>query len=91
MGSYIKSFIKKYMWAFPLVIVAIGIVYFINLFERLDHICHGIINSPTFKELQLAISIMLLITAILNWALVGYAKYIHSGACPVKRKQKRNA
>ena len=24
-------------------------------------------------------------------ATVGYAKYIHSGACPVKRKQKRNA
>lgn len=86
MGSKLKVFIKRYMWSFPLVILVIGILYFINLFERLDRICHGIINSPTFKELQLAISIMLLITAVLNWALVGYAKYIHSGSCQVKRK-----
>lgn len=49
----------------------------------------GISNYPTDvldKELQISIGILLLITALLNWVLVGYAKYLRAGCCKIKRK-----
>lgn len=85
MGSLLKTFVKKYTWLFPLILVLIGILYFINLFGRLDLACGRITGLPVFRELEFAIGTMLLITAILNWILVGYAKYIHSGSCPIKK------
>ena len=92
MGSLLKNFIIKYMWSFPLALVLIGILYFMNLFERIDFICPYLDEYSVFNELELAIGIMLFITAILNWALVGYAKYIYSGACEVKKvKTRKNA
>ena len=36
MNSKFKTIIKRFIWLFPLIIVTIGIFYFINLFERLD-------------------------------------------------------
>lgn len=52
----------------------------------------GITNypkEPIDKELEIAIGIMLFITALLNWALVGFWKYLCSGACTVKKKDKK--
>lgn len=204
--SKISAYVKKYVWLFPLIIVTIGILYFINLFERLyerdlvrqiseknqlvtlteslsnkndvknsiltldtfdntyaymwhdtddafnldseaeiyhsadcpfllnkhpheseeikNQILHekhgsfatkkhgtkivwefrhfkvndekllvitGITNypkGPIDKELEIAIGVMLLITALLNWALVGFWKYKCCGACKVKKKVK---
>ena len=85
MGSYLKNFVKRYTWSFPLVLMLVGILYFINLFERLDVACGRVAGLPVFKELELAVGIMLLITAVLNWALVGYAKCIHSGSCTIEK------
>ena len=42
------------------------------------------------KELEIAVGLMLLITAILNWALVGFWKHKCCGACEVKRRKKTN-
>jgi hypothetical protein len=52
----------------------------------------GITNypkEPIDKELEIAIGTMLLITALLNWALVGFWKYKCCGACNVKKKDKK--
>ena len=46
-------------------------------------------KEPIDKELEIAIGVMLLITAVLNWALVGFWKYLCSGACNVKKKDKK--
>jgi len=46
-------------------------------------------KEPIDKELEIAIGIMLLITAILNWALVGFWKYLCSGSCIIKKKDKK--
>lgn len=35
MQAKVSGFLKKYVWLLPLIIVTIGILYFINLFERL--------------------------------------------------------
>lgn len=204
--SKVSAYVKKYVWLFPLIIVTIGILYFINLFERLydrdltrqiseknqlvtlteslsnetdvknsiltldtfdntyaymlydidgvldkdakaeiyhsadcpflldkhphesEEIKNKIINQkhgsfatkehgtkiiwefrhfevnnkkllvitgitnypkgPIDKELEIAIGTMLLITALLNWALVGFWKYKCCGACKVKKKAK---
>ena len=51
----------------------------------------GITNypkEPIDKELEIAIGVMLLITALLNWALVGFWKYKCCGTCEVKKKAK---
>ncbi len=45
-------------------------------------------KEPVDKELEIAIGLMLLITAILNWALVGFWKYKCCGACNIKRRKK---
>lgn len=48
----------------------------------------GISNYPkqaVDKELEIAIGLMLFITAILNWILVGFWKYKCSGGCEIKR------
>jgi len=53
----------------------------------------GITNYPKESidnELQLSISILLLITAFLNWALIGYYKYLRSGRCKVLKNIKEN-
>lgn len=51
-------------------------------------------QDPIDKELQISIGILLLITAILNWALVGYAKNMRSNIIArikdERRKQKEN-
>lgn len=47
----------------------------------------GVVNYPldtVDKEFQISIGIFLLITALLNWALVGYAKSITSGFCKIR-------
>ena len=43
-------------------------------------------KDPIDKELEIAIGIMLFITGLLNYALVGWAKYLHSGSCLIKKK-----
>ena len=207
MESKFKTFMKKFVWLFPLIIVTIGIFYFINLFERLytrdlnrqiseknqlltlteglstyQDIKHTILTLDTFdntytymfydeadiflpnskaeiyhsaecpyllkkhphdskeikdyvlnnkrgsfvtkepekgkiiwefrhfkvsnekllvitgvtsypkepidKELEIAIGTMLLITALLNWALVGFWKYKCCGSCKIEKKGK---
>ena len=207
MGSKFKTFMKKFVWLFPLIIVTIGIFYFINLFERLytrdlnrqiseknqlltlteglstyQDVKHTILTLDTFdntytymfydetdvflpnskaeiyhsaecpyllkkhphdskeikdyvlnnkrgsfvtkeqekgkiiwefrhfkvsnekllvitgvtsypkepidKELEIAIGTMLLITALLNWALVGFWKYKCCGSCKIEKKGK---
>lgn len=48
----------------------------------------GITNypkEPIDKELEIAIGLMLFITGVLNWALVGFWKYKCSGSCPIKK------
>ena len=45
-------------------------------------------KEPVDKELEIAVGLMLLITAILNWALVGFWKHKCCGACEVKRRKK---
>ena len=86
MHSKVSSLFKKYIWLFPLIVVTIGIIYFINLFERIYTTCTYLVTNGIFRELEIAIGIMLLITAILNWALVGFWKYTCSGSCKVTRK-----
>jgi len=46
-------------------------------------------KEPVDKELEIAVGLMLLITAILNWALVGFWKYKCCGACLIKKKDKK--
>lgn len=41
------------------------------------------------KEFQISIGLLLLITALLNWSLVGYGKYLRCGACKVHRKRSK--
>jgi len=45
-------------------------------------------KEPIDKELEIAIGIMLLITALLNWALVGFWKYKCCGSCKIEKKGK---
>lgn len=47
-------------------------------------------KEPVDKELEIAVGLMLLITAILNWALVGFWKHKCCGVCEVKRRKKTN-
>ena len=47
-------------------------------------------KEPIDKELEIAIGIMLLITALLNWALVGFWKYKCCGSCEIKRRKRTN-
>lgn len=63
--------------------------HFITNDEKLLVIA-GISNypqEPIDKELQISIGLLLFITGLLNWALVGYAKYIHSGVCKIKKEK----
>ena len=42
-------------------------------------------KEPIDEELEIAIGLMLFITGILNWALVGFWKYKCSGSCLIKK------
>lgn len=46
-------------------------------------------QDPIDKELQISIGILLLITAILNWALVGYAKNMRSNIIARIKNERR--
>lgn len=41
------------------------------------------------KEFQISIGLLLLITALLNWSLVGYGKYLRAGYCNINKKKKK--
>ena len=80
-GSFVtKEKVNKIIWEFR---------HFTVNDEKLLIIA-GVSNypkDPIDKELEIAIGIMLFITGLLNWALVGWAKYLHAGSCPIKRKK----
>lgn len=89
MRSKLKDYIIKYTWLFPLIIMLLCVLYYMNLFERLYNIGYSKINSPIFEELQISIGLLLLITTTLNWALVGYAKSINQKSLKAKLKRKK--
>lgn len=63
----------------------------LNSLERLLFV--GISNyepEPIDKELQISIGFLLLLTAVLNWVLVGYYKYLRSGKCKIVKKEENN-
>lgn len=90
----IKNKIKKNKrGAFATVVQNTGKIYWeyrwINIQDKNYLLLMGISNYPTDvldKELQISIGTLLLITALLNWVLVGYAKYLRAGCCKIKRK-----
>lgn len=80
MDKKLNALITKYTWLFPLVILLSASIYYINWFERLfaeDEVNYYL---PLYKELQISISILLLVTAFLNWALVGFWKHLHASS-----------
>lgn len=89
MQSKLKLYIKRYTWLFPLILMFISVLYYINLFERLKDFDCLRFSMPIFKELQISVGVLLLITATLNWALVGYAKSINRESLRAKLKRKR--
>lgn len=46
-------------------------------------------KEPIDKELEIAIGTMLLITALLNWTLVGFWKYKCCGSCKIEKKENK--
>ncbi|MBR2240037.1 MAG: hypothetical protein IKO49_02270 [Bacilli bacterium] len=42
------------------------------------------------REFQISIGLLLLVTALLNWSLVGYGKYLRSGYCKIKSKKNKS-
>ena len=81
MGRRINNFIIRYTWLFPLLILVAAAFYYMNWFERLFKIIDRTYYMPIFKELEISIGALLLLTSALNWALVGFWKHICSGKC----------
>ena len=84
MGHRLNNFIIRYTWLFPLLILVGAALYYMNWFERL--FAENSINykMPIFKELEISIGALLLVTSLLNWALVGFWRHLYSGRCEPK-------
>jgi hypothetical protein len=89
MGQKLNNFIIRYTWLFPLLIMLGSTVYYINWFERLYAEDETAYHLSIFKELQISIGICILITALLNWALVGFWKHLYTGNCTPKWEIKK--
>jgi len=79
MGRRLNSFIIKYTWLLPLLVMVMAVFYYINWFERLYAEDRASFHMDIFVELQISISVLLATTALLNWALVGFWKHLCTG------------
>ena len=91
MGHKLNSFIIRYTWLFPLLIMLGSTVYYINWFERLYAQDETAYYIDIFKELQISIGILLIVTSLLNWALVGLWRQLYAGNCTPRWETKKNA
>lgn len=73
---------------------SVGKIYWeyrwLNIENKRYLLLMGIANYPTDVldvELQVSVGTLLLITALLNWILVGYAKYLKNGNCAIRKKK----
>lgn len=87
----LNNFIIKYTWLLPLLIMLGSTVYFINWFERLYAQDETTYYLDIFKELQISIGILVIVTSLLNWALVGLWRQLYTGDCTPKWETKKNA
>lgn len=90
MGHKLNNFIIRYTWLFPLLILVSAAFYYINWFERLFVENKNAYYMPIFKELEISIGTLLLITALLNWALVGFWKHLYTGNCMPRWETPKN-
>ena len=88
MGQKLNNFIVRYTWLFPLVILVAAIFYYVNWFERLFAEDETAYYLPIYKELEISIGALLITTAILNWALIGFWKHLCTGNCEPKWERK---
>lgn len=82
--------IVKYTWLFPLLISLVGVFYYINWFERLFKENPQAYHTEIYTELQISICVLLLITSLLNWALVGFWRHLHTRSCNMKVEKKHD-
>ena len=89
MRRKLNNFILRYTWLLPLLVAISGVLYYMNWFERLFDEYELTYRMPIFKELEISIGILLLITSLLNWALVGFWRHLYSGRCEPKWEIKK--
>lgn len=90
MGHALNKFVVRYTWLLPLLVMIGATLYYINWFERLfaeDEIAYYL---PIYKELQVSIVVLVITTALLNWALIGLWRQLWAGNC-TPRWEKMNA
>ena len=90
MGRRLNNFIIRYTWLFPLLILVGAGMYYFNWFERLFTEDETAYHMAIFKELQLSIGFLLLVTAALNWALIGFWRHLYAGNCTPKWETPKN-
>lgn len=89
MGRKLNDFIIRYTWLSPLLIMVIAVIYYINWFERLFAENEIAPSMEIFKELEISIGILLFVTALLNWALIGLWRYLWAGNCTPRWEKRK--
>lgn len=90
MGRRLNNFIIRYTWLMPLIVMVGATLYYMNWFERLFAQDETAYHLQIFKELELSIGMLLFITALLNWALIGLWRQLYAGDCTPKWEISKN-
>lgn len=89
MGRKLNDFIIRYTWLSPLLIMVAAVIYYINWFERLFAENEIAPSMEIFKELEISIGILLIVTALLNWALIGLWRHLWAGNCTPRWEKRK--
>ena len=84
----VTNFIVKYTWLLPLTISLVGVFYYIDWFERLFKENPTAYHNELYFELQISICTLLLVTSLLNWALVGFWRHLNTRSRSIEAERK---